>query len=280
MRKTAVVTDTIATLPRQMAEQHEIGIVPLQVTFGLDAYRDGVDLSSAEFYRRLAAAKELPTTSAPTMADLIAAYEEAARRAESVVAIHPSGSLSATVAAARQAAEQVDAPVHVLDSRTGAASQGLIALEAARAALAGAEAEEVLAIARKVMGRARLLVSMDTLEYLRKGGRIGAAQAWLATALRFKPIITLTDGEVQPVERPRSRQRAITRMLELMAEAVQDRPVHAAVTHGEALAEAEELRDRMAAQFDCRDLFITEFTPVMGAHTGPGVIGLAYWAEE
>lgn len=121
---------------------------------------------------------------------------------------------------------------------------------------------------------------LDTLKHLWRGGRIGAAQAWFGMALRFKPILALADGAVQPVERPRTRPRAIARLVELMAEEVRGQPVHVAVTHATAQAEAETLRDRIAAQFDCRELFITEFTPVMGAHAGPGVVGIAFWAED
>ena len=278
MRKTAIVADSIATVPRELAERQEIEVVPLQVLFGLETFRDGVDINSAEFYRRLAEAKTLPTTSAPAVGDLISAYEKGAGRAESVVAIHPSGALSSSVTAAQQAAEQVDARVHVLDTKTGSVAQGLTVLTAARTAFAGAGPQQVLSAARQVMDRVKILITFDTLEYLRKDGRFGGAQAWLASALRFKPIITLADGVVKPVERPRTRRRAIERMLALMKESVQGRPVHAAVTHGEALTEAENLRDLIAEQFDCRELFITEFTPVMGAHAGPGVLGIAYWS--
>jgi DegV family protein with EDD domain len=280
MRITAIVTDSAATVPREMAEQYDIGVVPMQITFGRKTFRDGVDMSSAEFYRRLAAAKHLPKTSAPAVGDLLAAYKEAGQRAEAVVAVHTSANLSATVSAACRAAGELDTTVHVLDSRTGAASQALIVLAAARAALDGAGPEKVLAAARWVMDRVHLLVAFETLEYLRKGGRIGAAQAWLATALRFKPIVTLSGGVVKPVERPRTRRRAIGRMVKLMTDAVQGQPVHAAVLHGEAPADAEELRESIAGRLDCRELFITEFTPVMGAHTGPGIIGLAWWAED
>jgi DegV family protein with EDD domain len=280
MRKTAIVTDSIATLPGEIAERQEIEIVPLQVHFGLEAFRDGVEISSAEFYRRLVVNETLPTTAAPLLGDLISAYKRAALRAESVVSIHPSGELSTTVDEARLAADQVDAPVYVLDSKSGAAAQGLIVTEAARAALAGAGPQEVLAAAHVAMERVKILIVFDTLEYLRKGGRIGAAQAMLASALSFKPIITLTNGLVKPVERPRTRRRARERVLALMRDDVKGRPVRAAVTQGDALTEAEAIRDQIADEFDCLELLLTEFTPVMGTHTGPGVLGIAYWCPE
>ncbi|MDH7487744.1 MAG: DegV family protein [Anaerolineae bacterium] len=280
MRKTAIVTDSVATVPAELAQRYDIGIVPLEVIFGLESFHDGIDMTPAEFYRRLATDRVMPKTSAPSVGELAAAYAEAARRAEAVVAIHLAASLSATVTVAHQAAALIDTPVHVLDCRTAAAAQGLIVLAAARAAEAGAGAGEVLATTRKVMDRVYLLVMLDTLHYLRKGGRIGGAQAWLGMALRFKPIVALANGRVVPVERPRTRPRGVARLVELMAEATKGRPVHVAVTHAEALTEAEALRDRIAAQFDCRELIITELTPVMGAHAGPGVLGIAFWAED
>jgi len=280
MRHTAIVTDSVANLPAELVKRYDIGVVPLLVTFGLETFRDGVDISSAEFYHRLATNKVVPKTSTPPIGDFIAVYTQAAQRAEAVVAIHLVGTLSGTVNIARQAAALMDVPVYVLDSRTAAAAEGLVVLAAARAAQAGAKAEEVLAVARGVISRVRLLVMLDTLEYLWRGGRIGAAQAWFGMALRFKPIVALADGAVRPVERPRTRQRALARLVELMAEEVQHRPVHVAVTHATAPAEAEALYHRVAARFDCRELFITEFTPVMGAHAGPGVVGIAFWAED
>lgn len=280
MRKTAIVTDSVATVPPELVQRYNIGVVPLLVNFGLESFHDGVDMTPAEFYRRLATGRGLPKTSTPPVGEFVAVYAAAARRAEAVVAIHLAASLSATVTAAHQAAALIDTPVHVLDCGTAAAAQGLIVLAAARVAEAGAEAEEVLATARKVMDRIHLLVMLDTLHYLRKGGRIGGAQAWLGMALRFKPIVSLANGRVVPVERPRTRPRGVARLVELMAEATKGHPVHVAVTHAEALTEAEALRDRIAAQFDCRELIITEFTPVMGAHTGPGVLGIAFWAED
>lgn len=280
MRNTAIITDSIATIPSDLADTYDIGIVPLHVTFGGQTYRDGVEMTSDQFFHRLSMNNMEPTTSAPAIGELVAAFNEAATKAETVVAIHASGALTATRDASLQAAELVDVPVHVVDSKTGAAAQGLVVLEAARAALAGASPEEVLQRAQELIERVRLLIMMDTLKYLARGGRIGSAQAWLGTALRFKPIITLAEGKIAPVDRPRSRPRAIDRLFELMAEDVGEQPVHVAVTQGAALAEAETLRDRIGSRFDCRDLVITEFTPVMGAHTGPGVLGIAYWTEQ
>jgi DegV family protein with EDD domain len=280
MRKTAVVTDSAATVPRELAEELEIGVAPMQVAFGLQAFRDGLDMTPAQFYARLATERELPKTTAPSIGDIVAAYEQAAQRAEAIVAVHVSRDLSATMVAALQAAQQVSAPVHVVDSRTGAAAQCLIAVAAARDALSGAGPEDVLATVRDMIERVRILVMLDTLEYLQRGGRIGKAQAWLGQALQFKPIVALKDGAVDPVERPRTREHGIARMVDLMAEDVRRRPVHVAVTHAAALPEAQALRDRLAGQFQCQELLITEFSPVMGAHTGPGLLGIAWWAEE
>jgi len=146
--------------------------------------------------------------------------------------------------------------------------------------MAGAGPQEVLAKAREMMERVRLLVMLDTLKYLQRGGRIGRAQAWLGEALQFKPIVTLAGGVVEPVAKPVTRQRGMARMVQEMAGDVRGRPVHAAVTHAAVPAEAQKLQEQLIAQFDCRELLTTEFTPVMGAHAGTDIVGIAWWAEE
>jgi DegV family protein with EDD domain len=280
MTRVTVVTDSTATIPEHLLRELEIRVVPVVLTLDGRSYRDGVDLSPAEFYRLLRANHHLPTTSAPSVGDFLRIYLAAAQEADAIVSIHLPPHLSATYEAAVVAGRLVeDAPVHVVDARAVTMAQGFVVLEAARAAAAGAGPDEVVARAGEVSRKVGFCAMLDTLVYLQWGGRIGGAAALLGSMLQIKPVVTLVDGRVEPLAKPRTRGRAIDVIVAEMAAFVAGRPVHAAVMQGDALEEAQALRDRVAEEFDCVELYITEFTPVMGAHAGPGLLGLAYYVE-
>jgi len=196
------------------------------------------------------------------------------------VSIHVTGTLTSTVRLARQAAEQVDTPVRVVDSGTAATPQAFIALEAARAAERGVSLDQVTAIAEECRQRVGMYFAMETLEHLRRGGRIGRAATLLGARLNIQPVLTLHEGQVQPVTLTRTRRRALGRVIDEAAKVIGDRPVRAAVFHADALDEAMELAERAQRELHCTEFFISEFTPVMGAHTGPGIVGLAYFLER
>ena len=286
MNKVAIVTDSVACLPREQVEKYGIEVVPVQVVFGDKAYQDGVDISPAEFYTRFRQAEKLPTTAAAVPGSFLEAYSKASRRATTILCITLSAKLSGMFDAARLAMEMAKealpgVEIEVLDCRTAAVAEGLVVLAAARTAVAGGSLAEVAEIARSVMLRVQLLAVLDTLKYLVKGGRVPKVAALTSSLLQIKPILIITEGEVRSLTNARTNAGAMKRILKLMDERVtRGQPLYAAVMHADVLDRAIALRDQIASQFDCAELFITEFTPVMGAHTGPGVIGVAFYSGD
>lgn len=245
---------------------------------------DGRHHSPTNFYRTLRRTSEVPTTSAASPGSYLDIFRQAAEEAESIlcltVASQFSASFDSAMAAVREAKEALpDTEIVVLDSESAAGGEGLIAMEAWRGASRGEAVDEVVAVARDVMPRVRLLAFVDTLRYLWKGGRVpGIAHAG-TSMLRIKPLFELTQGKVRTVARPRTRQRAMARLLELMRQRVETGRVHATVMHADAFDAAEELRHRVEMSFHCHELFISEFSSVLGAHTGPGLLGIAFWSQ-
>lgn len=282
MGQVAVVTDSAAALPAELVERYRIHVVPVLLCWDDRTYRDGVDITPSEVYRRLRKAKSLPTTSAPSVGDFVRAYTQLGQEVDGIVSVHLSSSLSATYQAARVAGEAVEemVPVRLVDTGTAAMGQGFAALAAARAAAGGAGLEEVAREAERVSQRTLVFAMLDTLEYLRRSGRASRAVSLATSALKIKPILYLDGHGVDLLARPRTRQRALQVMLQEMEARVKDRPVHVAVMHADALAEAEQLRQEVATRFNCLELYITEFTPVMGSVAGPGVVGLAFYSED
>ncbi len=270
-RSFRVVTDSTADVPPAWCERYGIEVVPLRVLFGAESFRDQVDLSVDQFFARLRQADHLPTTSAPSPGDFAEVYERLSRECEGVVSIHISGELSATVEAARVGARSVEGlPVHVIDSRC-------VTMCVAFLCQVAAEAETLEEAVRRVeerVGRQRILALLDTLRYLEMGGRIGRGQALLGTVLDVKPILGLAEGRVVPLERVRTRSRAIPRLVQRLRE---DLPVERlAVMHAEAPEDAERVRARLAAELPDVQVEIGKIGAVLGTHVGPGAVGLAY----
>jgi DegV family protein with EDD domain len=279
-KKVAIVTDSISSLTQAMGREHGVHVVPIHIFFGTDAYCDDIDLDAEAFYRLLRASKQMPTTSQPTAMEFQQTYTQIARQAEAVVSIHASKEVSATVDCARAARNELPGvPIHVIDSRTLSMGQGLIVLAAARAAAAGKSAEEIVQLVEGLVSKTKVLFTVETLEYLRRGGRIGGATALLGSALKIKPVLHIEDGRVEPLEKPRTRKRAIERLLDLMAEQVGTTDnVHAAVLHCDAQDDAERLVQRVRERFQCVELFAAEAGPTIGAHGGPGTVGLTFYS--
>jgi len=268
-----VVTDSTSDIPREIVDRLGITVVPLTITFGAESYRDGVDLSADEFYARLQSAKQLPQTSQPPPALFQHAYQHLTSRGE-VVSVHLSHKFSGTIEAARGAARDV-APdkITIVDSGLASMALGLCAMAAAERAGSGGTREECAAAAESTASRVKLLVAFETLEYLRRGGRIGRASAFLGGLLKVKPILTVKDGETHPVTRVRSRQKALD---ELFALAGPDEQVEQAVVlHTTTPDDAAALADRVRAAHPGLPLIVGRFGPALGVHGGPGMIGLA-----
>lgn len=288
MDRIAIVTDSSASLPPELAGEWGISVVPQQLIIGGDTLRDGLDITPGELYQRLRSDKRIPTTSAPSIGDFLRVYAALGQTAAGIISIHPPPSLTATYTAALAASQLVDGvDIRVVDSGAASMAQGFVAVEAARAAAAAqargdpapAAMEAVLARAAEVAAKVSLMAAIDTLEYLHRGGRIGGAAALLGSALRLKPVLYIAAGRPEVLAKPRTKAKAAQFMLRQMAAQVDSRRLHAAVLHADAPGEAEALRQQIAARFDCAELYVAEFTPVMGAHTGPGLLGVAFYAE-
>jgi DegV family protein with EDD domain len=280
MKRVVVVTDSTAGLPDELVKELNIYVVPELLIQGDQVFRDGVDITPTEVYRRLRAGEELFTSAAPSVPEFLGVYEAAAREAAGILSIHMSPELSSTYNVAMMASEQVErVPVQVFNCNTAAIAQGFVVLEAARAAVAGATLEQVVHRAGEMAAKIRFFFTLDTFEYLHKSGRIRGPAALLGDVLQVRPVLFIPRGTVEVFARSRTKHRAIELMLEQMAAQPEDRPMHAGIAHADAQEEAEELRRIVAEQFSPDELFVTEFTPVVGAHTGPGLLGIAFYSE-
>ena len=282
MGTVAVVTDTCHYLPRQLVAARGIHEVSLYVHWGDPAHPGREDRESAlpdfdAYYDYLRTAKQLPTTSQPSIGDFLAVYEPLLEQGHEIVSVHLSGAISGTLASAEQAREQLlgrgGERIHVLDSQSACGGQGLVVLAAHAAAARGMGAEEVVAHAREARAALQMWFAVDTLEYLRRGGRIGAAQAWLGSALKIKPILTL-EAEITPVERVRTSGRAFERMVEYMKSRHADGADAWVIQHIQAPGEAERLVERGREIWGTDPCFVSEVGPVIGTHVGPGLLGV------
>jgi DegV family protein with EDD domain len=276
MSKIAIVTDSSALLPSNLVNQYAITVVPLTVLWGSDSYLDGIEITPPEFYRRLSEDRTSPTTTQPTPDDFMKIFEGLAREYDGIVAPLISSELSGTVNSAQIAAEQFgNLPIRVVDTRSTAMGSGFAVLAAARAAEDGASIDTIEKIAIKIASHAKVLFVVDTLEYLHRGGRIGGASRIFGTALGVKPLLHLTDGRVDALVKVRTKRKAIERMLELAGDYVNGERVRASVMHANALIEAEALKSEVSKRFNCTELFLTELSPVIATHAGPGTLALA-----
>jgi len=286
MKKVAIITDTTACIPQEQVAKYDFEVVPVELIFEDKVYRDGIDISPSEFYALLRQAKKLPTTSASSPSPYIEAYRKASQRAKGILCITEPSKFSAMFDSALVAKEMARAAlpnvvIEVLECATAAAGQGLVALAAARAAASGKNLDEVMETAKSIMSRVNLFAALDTLHYLVKGGRVPQAAALVNSLLKIKPIFTLNQSNAHTVALPRSISSAMKRILKMMEQkVVKGQPLHAAVMHADALDKAVVLRNRISSQFDCAELFITEFTPVIGVHTGPGLVGVAFYSGD
>jgi DegV family protein with EDD domain len=276
----AVVTDTTQYLPAEAIARHDIHLVSLYVSWNGRTEREA-DLADYDaFYDYLRSGGELPSTSQPSVGDFLAVYEPLLERGDDVVSIHLSGAISGTVRAAEQARQALvergvdERRLQVIDSRTGCAGHGFMAVAAANAAREGGGLAEAIAAARALREDFKVLLALDTLEYLRRGGRIGAARAWIGATLKVKPLLTI-DGEMQPVERVRTSSRAFERLTDHLRRRRESGCDAFAVQHVQAPEEADRLAEAGREIYRRDPELISEIGPVIGTHTGPGLLGCA-----
>ena len=280
-RKIAVVTDSTSDLPHELAEEHGIRIIPQVLIMGTKTWRDGVDIDPPAFYELLQTSPDFPASSQPSVADFREAFEELAKDADGIAAILVSDELSGTINSARMAKESLpDVPIEIVDTRSVSAQLGFIAIAAARAAAAGADLQTVADTARAMIGKVGVYFVVDTLEYLHRGGRIGAAARLFGTALNLKPLLAIKDGMVHPVTKVRSRRKALATLFQLLDEELAGKEgIHMAVLHVAAPEEAARLADQLVERFHPVEMLHTECGPVVGTHAGPGTVGVVYYSE-
>lgn len=280
-----IVTDTGANLPREVRDEFGILAVPLQVAFGDKSYRDEVELTMAQFMRMLHENKHHPVTSQPSAGQFVDTYLPLLQGGDEIVSIHLPRKLSGTVASAEMAKTMLDAefggnaPISVLDQPSVSMGQGLLAVEAARAARAGMSRAEVVARVQHRASQVKLFFVLDTLEYLRRGGRIGRATALMGSIFSIKPVLEIADGAVEPIERVRSRQAGFRRLVELVQQRTGGGKLHAAVLHAQALEDANRLAAELQARFNLVEFFLGEIGPVIATHSGPGAFGVAFYPD-
>ncbi len=275
-----IVTDSVADLPSQVVSELGITVVPLNVRFGTEVYRDGVDLTAEQFYDRLVHSQTPPVTSVPSPGTFAEVYDKLAEETDEILAIILSSKLSGTYEVALQSIGLMKKKcrVEVIDSQWATMAQGFIVMKAAKAAKAGTSLNEVVEITRNNIPRVDFLAAFDTLEYLKRGGRIGKAQAFLGSMLRVNPLISLRDGVVEPAGRTRSRAKAIERLYNFAMSYSYIEEM--AVEDAACLDEAEALVGRLSSEFPKERIYRSKTTPAIGTHTGPGLLLVAVLGDK
>jgi DegV family protein with EDD domain len=275
-----IVTDSVTDLPSPVVNELGITVIPLIVRFGEQLYRDGVDLTADEFYAKLATSQVFPVTSVPSPATFAEAYDKLAEETGEILAVVVSSRLSATYEVALQSIGLMKRKcrVEVVDSQSATMTEGFIVIKAAQAANAGASLDEVMEVARKNIPRVEFLAAFDTLEYLRRGGRIGRAYTLLGSILKINPLITLKDGVVEPGGKTRSRAKAIDHLYDFAASYSYIEEM--AVEDTACPDEAEALAERLGAIFPRERIYRSKMTPAIGTHTGPGMLLVAILGDK
>jgi len=284
--ETATIADSIACITKKQVEEYGIKIVPVNILFNGQVYRDSIDLRSTKAYEFLEKAPEFWKSSAASPDDYLDVYRELSKHARNILVVTISSKLSMFYSSALTAKEifKEESPktvIEVLDSLTAAAAEGLIALAAARTAAEGKPFNEVVAIARKVKERVKFIGVLETIRYVYRTGRIPKVASEIGSMLSIKPVLTGSDGHIRFAAAARNKQNGVKKMLQMMRRDVgNSEPVHVAVMHADALEEAKKLKERVIAEFNCVEIFITDFSPTMGYATGPGTLALAYYKED
>ncbi len=279
-----MVTDSASALSQDQIAENRLFVARMEITIDGRTYVDGSDGGLDDFYSQLAVATEIPTTSAPRPAEYLERFRAASEIGNDIFCVSVSARLSAAYDAAKLAAEMIsdersDVTVRVFDSEAAASSQALIALGAARVAMAGGSLDEVEAVARSVAGKVRLVAMLDTLKFIHRSGRVPKIAVWVSSALNIKPVMEYSTDKIGAIGRPRSIRKALKRIQDEMNSDLAGKSAHVNVMHAGAPDRAEILRSWVEANLECPEFFVTQFHPFMGAHTGPGLVGASWWAE-
>lgn len=282
MSKIALVTDSSAYVPPELHERHRIEVVPLKLIWGDETFQDGVDISPSEFYARLPDAEVMPTTSQPSAAEFKQVFEDLHAEGYHILGIYISSKLSGTMASAEQAKKMLpNVNVENVDSLCSIVEMGFHLREVADAIENGADLAQCKAVAEDARARSGLVFAVDTLEFLHRGGRIGGGKRFLGTLLDIKPVLELEDGSVEAVEQVRTKRKAINRLLDLVEEKAQGKELaYLGVSHASAEADAVDLLERAQARFHAENTMLSELSPVIGTHAGPGTVVLAYMVAK
>jgi len=267
-----IVTDSTCDLPQGLCDELNITVVPLLVHFGTEVYQDGVNLAKDDFYAKLVTSSAFPTTSTPSPSVFARTYQNLAPKADAILSIHLAASLSATCEAAITGARESGASVHVIDSRTASTGLGLLVVLASRAAADGQSAAQIRSLLEESIPNTVVYGLFETLEYLRKGGRIGRAQQFIGSLLKIRPIIAIQNGAIVPIDRARTQAKGIDKLCDLVHGFGEPRSLAIMAT---GTADADPLLDRFSADIETREVIRSKIGPVIGAHVGPGAIGVS-----
>lgn len=277
MAKIAIITDSTAYLEKDYVKKHNIQVIPLNLHWDEDTFKDNVDISADEFYDRLNASSTLPTTSQPTYGEFKVIFKKYAADYDGIIVALISSGISGTIDSALMAQKEFkDIPVEVIDTKTTAGGLAIVVKAIAAAVESGKSLQEVSALARTISASVCTYFVVDTLKYLHKGGRIGGASRYFGTALSIKPILYLNEeGKIEAFEKVRTKKKAVERLLELAVEKAAGEKCYVAIYHAQALQEAETIRDEIQEMLDCYEVGIYPLSPVIGTHVGPGALGIS-----
>jgi DegV family protein with EDD domain len=281
--KVAIITDSVGCLPKEQAEKYGIYVVPVKILFEKKVYSNGVDLNTTEAYQLLEKAPDSFSTAPSSPNDYINLFHEIINKGQDILCITVSSKLStvfnvACLAKDNLKRENPNATIAIMDSMTATASQGLIALAAAKTAAEGNELDDVIRTANKAREHTHMFIALDTIRHAYRTGRIPKIATQVGTALGVKPLLTISDGVVHLVSVSRTRKRNVEKLIENMKRKAGDRPVHAAVMHTAVPEEGEKLRQHVSNEFNCKELFLTEVSPIIGYSIGTGVLGVAFYS--
>ncbi len=275
-----IVTDSTASLPAEVVAKYGIRVVPLSLSFGNETFRDGVDINSEEFLRRLKVAKQLPTSSQPAIGDFVTLFEEIVPNCDSIIAILLGSKFSGTYSSALRAAEDFpQCKISIVDTLSTYMGLGFLVQRAAEAVAEGKSHDEIVAMVEAMVPKMHIILALDTLEYLRRGGRIGGGAAFIGGLLNIKPLLQIKDGQVEALERVRSKKKADQRLVEIMAHDVAGKPAHVVLGGVDNPQEVSEMEAMVKEQVKPVEFQIVGIGPVLSTHTGPGVVGLVYYTD-